>query len=218
MTLAIFDLDNTLIGGDSDYAWGEFLVEKEIVDPQAYKAANDHFYEQYLLGKLDIYEYLAFALEPLARHSKAQLDRWHAEFMADKIRPMMLPKASALLDRHRKAGDRLLIITATNSFVTRPIAEALGVSDLLATEPAFDGERYTGLVEGTPCYKAGKVTRLHAWLADQAMSLEGSYCYSDSHNDLPLLEVATHPCAVDPDETLRAHAEQAGWPIMSLRD
>lgn len=217
MSLAIFDLDNTLLCGDSDHAWGEFLVEQQIVDPERYQQANDHFYQCYQSGTLDILEYLEFALKPLTEHSKAQLDDWHRQFMAEKVAPMRLAKADALLAKHRQAGDTLLIITATNRFVTGPIATALGVEHILATDPEFDGQRYTGKVSGTPCFQEGKVIRLQGWLQEQQKELGGSYFYSDSHNDLPLLEQVDKPVAVNPDEQLSQIAEQKGWPIISLR-
>lgn len=217
MALAIFDLDNTLLRGDSDHAWGEFLVENDLVDADSYKEANDYFYQQYQTGQLDILEYLRFALSPLASHPKEQLDKWHDQFMAEKISPMLLEKAEQLLDKHRNQGDTLLIITATNLFITGPIARFLGVENILATEPAFDGLRYTGEVKGIPCFKEGKVSRLKDWLHTHKHSLEGSYFYSDSHNDLPLLEQVSNPVAVDPDDSLRSIAEQRGWPVISLR-
>jgi len=218
MSLALFDLDNTLLNGDSDHAWGEFLIEKGIVDSVFYKESNDRFYRQYQLGQLDIHEYLEFALEPLTRYSKAELDVLHSEFMRTKILPMRLPKAEALINKHRAAGDYLLIITATNLFVTAPIARALGVDDILATVPAFDGTRFTGKLSGTPCFREGKVTRLEEWLVTNQHSLAGSWFYSDSHNDLPLLELVDNAVAVDPDDTLRAAAIRNGWLVISLRD
>ena len=218
MPLAIFDLDNTLLGGDSDYLWGQFLVERGIVDKAYYERENERFYEEYRIGTLDIFEFLNFSLEPLARHDPDTLRRWREAFMEEKIRPILLPKARALLEEHRAAGRRLLIITATNSFVTRPIAEALGVEDLLATEPEMRDGRYTGRVAGTPCFREGKVKRLRDWLREEGENLAESWFYSDSHNDLPLLELVTHPVAVDPDDTLAQHAEMRGWPVISLRD
>lgn len=218
MSLAIFDLDNTLLGGDSDYAWGQFLVDKGIVDSVEYQRANDHFYALYQSGELDILEFLAFALKPLAAHPKAQLDSWHREFMRESIAPMRLPKADALLQKHRDRGDDLLIITATNEFITAPIAASLGVEHLLATRPELVDGAYTGRVEGTPCFQGGKVERLNDWLADTGHSLENSWFYSDSHNDLPLLELVDNPVAVDPDETLAAVARRHNWPVISLRD
>ena len=218
MSLAIFDLDNTLIAGDSDHAWGQFLVEQGIVDAEQYQQANDHFYAQYQQGGLDIQEYLEFALKPLSQHSKQQLDQWHQQFMAEMISPIMLDKSRELLDWHRQQGDYLLIITATNRFVTEPIAKALGVDHILASDPEFIDGRYTGAVAGTPCFQDGKVLRLQQWLEEHDQDLQDSYFYSDSHNDLPLLEVVDNPFTVDPDDSLRATAEERGWPVISLRD
>ncbi len=217
LTLAIFDLDNTLIAGDSDHAWGEFLVEQGIVDGESYKQANDRFYEDYKRGQLDIHQYLSFALEPLTRFNLEQLADLHQRFMTEKVTPMMLPSAKALLDKHRDAGDFLLIITATNRFVTGPIAERLGVDDILASEPELIDGAYTGRVAGTPCYQEGKVERLQSWLQSTGRDLSGSYFYSDSHNDLPLLKEVQHPVAVDADPELEAYAKKMGWPHISLR-
>lgn len=218
MSLAIFDLDNTLLNGDSDYSWGEFLVAKKLVDSEEYRIANDNFYQDYKAGTLDIQAYLRFSLAPLTRHSMAELADLHQEFMQTYIEPMMLPKAQALLQEHRARGDYLLIITATNSFVTRPIAERLGVDDILATDPEIIDNRYTGNSVGTPCFQGGKVIRLQQWLKNQQQNLHGAYFYSDSINDLPLLEQVTHPVAVDPDAKLEATAKEKGWKIISLRD
>lgn len=217
MRLAIFDLDNTLIGGDSDYLWGRFLVEQGIVDAEHYERENQRFYDEYKSGRLDIQEFLRFSLKPLAEHDMETLQRWHSQFMREKIAPIMLPKAQELLQKHRDQGDFLLIITATNRFVTAPIAEAFAVDDMLATEPQIANGRYTGEVEGTPCFQQGKVERLEQWLASSGYNLADSWFYSDSHNDLPLLERVTHPVAVDADETLTEHARLKGWPQLSLR-
>ncbi|RAU16849.1 HAD-IB family hydrolase [Nitrincola tibetensis] len=217
MRLAIFDLDNTLLGGDSDHAWGAFLCEKGIVDPQDYQDANDYFYKQYQNGSLDIVEFLSFALKPLAQHSIADLQAWHQEFMQTKIEPMVLPKALSLLKHHRDQGDYLLIITATNGFITRPIAERFEVDDILATEPEILNNQYTGSFIGSPCFQDGKVTRLHEWLDKTGYSLSGSYFYSDSCNDLPLLEKVDNPIAVNPDEILTKVANERAWPILDLR-
>lgn len=217
MSLAIFDLDNTLLGGDSDYLWGRFLVEQGIVDAVHYERENLRFYDEYKAGQLDIHEFLRFSLAPLAEHDLDTLDTWHHRFMEEKIRPIMLPKARDLLEKHRSQGDYLLIITATNRFVTGPIAKELGVDDMLATEPTMENGRYTGGVTDVPCFQQGKVIRLEKWLAATGMNLEGSWFYSDSHNDLPLLEMVTYPVAVDADETLSDHASQKGWPQISLR-
>lgn len=218
MRLALFDLDNTLLGGDSDHAWGDYLCERGILDPIAYKQRNDAFYQDYLNGTLDLQAYLAFSMEIFAATEPAQLDQWHREFMHDCIEPIILPKALALLQQHREAGDKLVIITATNRFVTAPIARRLGVRTLLATECERDGERYTGRSTDIPCFREGKVTRLKRWMLENGYDLEDSYFYSDSLNDLPLLEQVTHSVAVDPDPKLRAEAERRGWPVISLRD
>jgi HAD superfamily hydrolase (TIGR01490 family) len=215
--LALFDLDNTLLAGDSDHAWGDYLCERGILDGVAYKARNDEFYQDYLAGRLNISDYLNFSLEILGRSQMAQLEQWHREFMRDCIEPIILAKGEALLAEHREAGDKLLIITATNRFVTGPIAARLGVETLLATECEMHAGRYTGRTTDVPCFKEGKVTRLNRWLAETGMSLDGSSFYSDSMNDLPLLEQVSRPIAVDPDPRLQAEAELRGWPIISLR-
>lgn len=217
MTLAIFDLDNTLLAGDSDHAWNEFLVEEGIVDAEEYRQANDRFYQDYVNGDLDILRYLSFALEPLARHEPDQLNRWRARFMDHKIRPMLQDKATALLEHHRRQGHTLMIITATNRFVTEPVASVLGIDHLIATEPEMINGRYTGGVAGIPSFQDGKVTRLDDWLGHQQMTLDGAWFYSDSHNDLPLLNRVANPVAVDPDPTLTKHAQTQGWDIISLR-
>lgn len=218
MSLAIFDLDNTLLDGDSDYLWGRFLVERQLVDGDFYERENLRFLHEYEAGTLDIREFLEFSLKPLSEMAPERLTELHRQFMAEKIRPIILPKARALLDKHRQAGDTLLIVTATNSFVTRPIAGELGIEHLIATEPERTDGHYTGRVEGTPSFREGKVTRLAEWLRKHGENLAGSYFYSDSHNDLPLLELVEQPVAVDPDDTLRDHARARGWPIISLRD
>ena len=218
MTLAIFDLDNTLIAGDSDHLWGEFLVDQGIVDGEHFKATNDRFYHDYQQGRLDIHAYQRFVLKVLAEHPLETLREWHRQFMEQVIQPIMLPAAAELLRRHRARGDHLLIITATNDFITRPIAEKLGVDDLLATSAEMGRHGYTGNVIGVPCYRHGKVERLYAWLRETGHSAEGSWFYSDSHNDLPLLEHVSHPVAVDPDSTLARQARERGWPVISLRD
>jgi len=221
--LAIFDLDNTLIAGDSDHAWGEFMVAEGMVDPDAYKRANDQFYADYERGELDLEAYLNFSLEPLTRYTLEQLSSLHNKFLRQVVEPMMLPQAKALLEQHRGDGDYLLIITSTNGFITKPIAKALKVDDILATDAEIIDDRYTGKMTGIPCFQAGKITRLHQWLENAQSqgfdgNLEGCYFYSDSINDLPLMLEIANPIAVDPDEALRAHAEGANWPIISLRD
>ena len=217
MRLALFDLDNTLLAGDSDHSWGEFLCQRGLVDASEYQARNDAFYADYCAGKLEVVAYQNFSQAILGRTAPELLAQWQATFMREVIEPIILAKGEALLAQHREAGDKLLIITATNRFVTAPIAARLGVDTLLATECAMQDGRYTGQTTGVPCYQEGKVVRLNQWLQENGYSLEGSYFYSDSRNDLPLLEQVTHPVAVDPDDTLRAVAEQRGWQVLSLR-
>ena len=220
MRLALFDLDNTLLTGDSDYEWGQFLVDRGVLDREAYEAQNREYYDQYVRGTLDIHEYLGFALRPLAEHSPAQLERWHAEFMRDRVVPMITPAARELVRGHLRDGDLCAIITATNSFVTAPIAREFAVEHLIATEPERRDGRFTGRVAGTPCFREGKLARLDQWLGERAQRLEDfaqSTFYSDSHNDLPLLRRVTRPVAVDPDEALAAEAQRRGWAVISLR-
>lgn len=219
LRLALFDLDNTLLAGDSDFEWAQFLIEQGVLDREVYEARNRDFFEQYKAGTLDIEAFLAFQLKPLSRHSRLELDRWHEEYMRTRIRPMITPQARALVESHRRRGHELAIITATNRFVTGPIAREFGVEHLIATEPEEVNGAFTGRVVGTPCFREGKVARLEEWLASRGLSwqrIEESWFYSDSHNDLPLLERVTHPVAVNPDARLRRHAEARGWPILSL--
>lgn len=218
MVLAIFDLDNTLLSGDSDHLWGTFLAEQGVVDAEFYRRENDRFYQAYLEGHLDIFEFLRFSLKPLSEHDPARLREMHKQFMREKIEPIILPAGRALIQKHRDAGDTLMIITATNAFVTAPIAEHLGVTHLLATEPEMVDGRYTGEVAGIPSYREGKIQRLNQWLQGREVDLKGSIFYSDSHNDIPLLEKVDHPIAVDPDDTLQEYATQRNWPIISLRE
>lgn len=217
MALAIFDLDNTLLNGDSDYLWGEFLAENNHVDGASYRQTNQHFYDQYLAGTMDIFEFLAFQLKPLADNTLADLHRWRDRYLTEKIDPIILPAARDLIAKHQQQGDTLLIISATNSFITAPIAAKFGIAHLIATEPELIDGHYTGKVTGTPSYQQGKVERLQAWLTSQHQTLEDSYFYSDSHNDLPLLNLVEHPIAVDPDLKLGTIAQQQGWEIISLR-
>lgn len=217
MSLAIFDLDNTLLAGDSDYLWGCFLVTLGVVDADLYETENQRFYDDYNAGNLDILAFLSFTLKALSEHDMTTLQAWRSQFMDEIIRPLMLPKAHALIEQHRDKGDSLLIITATNRFVTEPIASAYGIEHLIATEAEIISDRYTGKVTGTPCFQSGKVERLHEWLKTNQHSLEGSYFYSDSQNDLPLLKLVTHPVVVDADDILAAHATQNNWQQISLR-
>lgn len=218
MNLALFDLDNTLLAGDSDFEWAQFLIDRGVLDRKNYEARNQAFYDQYKAGTLDIYEFLDFQLKPLSQYPRTVLDAWHGEYMRERILPMIRDSACALVDKHR--GELRVIITATNSFVTAPIARAFGIEHLIATEPEVRDGVFTGGVSGTPCFREGKVERLEAWLAGRGADLKSSLkstFYSDSHNDLPLLEQVGHPVAVDPDAALRAHAEAHGWPIISLK-
>ena len=220
MNLTLFDLDNTLLACDSDYEWGQFLVDRGVLDRAEYEAQNAAFYEQYKAGTLDIHEFLGFALRPLAEHAPADLERWHADFMAARIRPAMTSAARALVRRHLDAGDLCAVVTATNSFVTAPIVREFGVPHLVATEPERDAGRFTGRVAGIPCFREGKIARVEGWLAAQGHRLGDfpqSRFYSDSHNDLPLLQRVTHPVAVDPDPALAAEAGRRGWQVISLR-
>ena len=217
MSIALFDLDNTLIAGDSDYLWGCFLVEQGIVDSALYERENRRFYDLYRVGKLDIHEFLDFQLRPLSEHPVDTLQQWRSQYIKEKITPILLPKAQALIDRHRRQGDNLIVITATNRFITGPIVELYDIPHLLATEAEILDDQYTGRVSGIPCFQDGKVTRLSDWLRENRLSLDNSWFYSDSHNDLPLLNRVTHPVAVDPDEILEEHARINDWPIISLR-
>lgn len=219
MELVLFDLDNTLLAGDSDFEWAQFLIGKGVLDPEVHEARNNVFYEQYKAGTLDIFEFLDFQLQPLARHDRAQLDAWHAEFMRTRIVPMIGEPARRLVNKHLEDDAIVAIVTATNSFVTGPIAREFRIPHLIATIPAMENGQFTGKPRGLPSFKAGKIARVEEWLESMGLywgSFERTWFYSDSHNDLPLLERVTHPVAVDPDPTLRAHAEQAGWPVLSL--
>lgn len=217
MPLALFDLDNTLLAGDSDYLWGCFLAQKGLVDKHIYEEANLRFYEDYKQGTLDIHEFLSFALTPLAQNDANNLRAMHEEFMEQRIKPIMNQAGIDKIEEHRINGDHLVIITATNSFVTGPIASAFGIDALIATEPEMVNGQYTGKIDGIPCFQEGKITKLNDWLENSGMDLKGSYFYSDSHNDLPLLKQVTYPVAVDPDEKLKMLAAEYAWPILSFR-
>lgn len=223
MNLALFDLDNTLLSGDSDFEWAQFLISKGVVDSELQAAQNSRFYEQYKDGTLDIYEFLSFQLAPLTRHPRAELDAWHQEFMERHILPIMSAEAQDVVKQHRDNGDLCAIVTATNSFVTGPIARAFGIPHLIATIAAVDPQSgaFSGAPRGTPAFREGKIERVEAWLESLGLcwaSFEDSFFYSDSHNDLPLMNKVKIPVAVDPDDKLRQHSEQADWIIISLRD
>lgn len=217
MSLALFDLDHTLLRGDSDHAWGEFLAEQGAVDPALFRAENERYYAAYVAGTLDIYEFLEqHQLKPLARYDRATLDRWHEGFMREKIAPLITDSARDIVERHRSRGDTLIVITSTNRFITEPIAREFGIPHLIATEPEERDGRFTGKVAGVPSYREGKVTRLREWMQAHDRTLDDSWFYSDSHNDLPLLRLVTHPVAVNPDAELARHAESHGWQVLRL--
>jgi len=232
--LALFDLDHTLIPTDSDHEWGRFMIKLGLVDATEFARENERFFEDYRNGCLDIHAYLRVALAPLKQHSRDQLDVFHAQFMQEVILPQVLPQAHALVAEHQAQGDLCCLITATNAFVTAPIGRALGIDHLLAIDlktalhpddaPTDGGEgtvrgRYTGEVDGVPSFQAGKITRTEAWLASRGEKLsdfDRSFFYSDSRNDIPLLEKVSDPVATNPDDTLRAHAKAHGWRILEL--
>lgn len=217
MALALFDLDNTLLAGDSDFLWGQFLTEQGIVDAAVYERENLRFYEEYKQGTLDIHEFQAFSQQPLVQNDTARMKALREIFVEQKIRPIMCAASFELIARHRSLGDTLAVITATNSFVTGPIVSAFGIDNLLATEPEVINGKYTGKIAGTPCFQGGKVIRLKEWMLAHKLDMHDSWFYSDSHNDLPLLLEVDHPVAVDADEKLLAYAKAAGWKIISLR-
>jgi len=217
MALVIFDLDNTLIANDSDFLWGEYLVQNGHVDAEDFAKQNAQFYQDYQAGTLDIVAYQRFALKPLGEQNTETLANWHKEFMQTFIEPIVLPKALALVEEHKAKGDRVMIITATNTFVTRPIGQRYGITELLGTEGEIVNGRYTGEIAGIPTFQKGKVARLNEWLKQENETLEGSYFYSDSFNDLPLLEIVDHPIVVDGDDKLLTIAQQRNWPCISLR-
>lgn len=216
MALALFDLDETLLAGDSDYLWGQHLVEQGVVDGESYERTNREFYEQYKKGTLDIYEFSRFAFKPLSQHPLETLQKWRAAFVEQKIKPIMTSKGIEAVEKHRQAGDHLIIITSTNNFITQPIAELYKVHQLIATRPEFINGSYTGELD-VPCFSHHKIDRLNEWLKESGSDLKGSYGYSDSHNDLPLLKAVDHPFAVDPDDKLSQHAKQNNWEIVSFR-
>lgn len=216
MALALFDLDNTLLAGDSDYLWGEFLTEQGIVDKAAYQRENQRFYEEYKRGTLDIHEFQAFSLQPMMANDYSTMLAYREQFVEQKITPIMSPASFDLIEKHRQQGDTLVVITATNSFVTQPIVSAFGIENLLATEAEVIDGKYTGRIAGIPCFQQGKVERLHEWMKLHNMNLQDSWFYSDSRNDLPLLKEVDHPVAVDADEELLSYAQAQGWSIISL--
>lgn len=214
MALALFDLDNTLLNGDSDHSWGIYLASIGVLDAEKQQKMQDHYYQQYLAGSLDIAEFLDFQLKPLSQHPTSLLHAWRLEYIDQIIKPMIASGKPELLNRHKACGDELVLITATNDFITQPIADLLGIETLIATTLEMREGRYTGKTVGDPCFKSGKVTRLEKWLKATGKSFSERYFYSDSINDLPLLERVDHPIAVTPDAPLRAHAEEFNWKII----
>ncbi len=218
--LAIFDLDNTLLAGDSDHAWGEYLCQAGLVDADVHRRRNDDFYQQYKQGVLDMNEYCEFAIAPIVGLPVTRLAELHADFMSQFVEPMMQKSAENLINEHKAAGDICLIITATNRFITAPIAARLGIEHLIATDLAQAAGVLTGRIDGNPCFQAGKIGKLQSWLEareDASLSMQNAVFYSDSFNDIPLLEAVGEAVAVDPDDRLRQHASEQGWRIISLR-
>ena len=220
MNLALFDLDNTILAGDSDYNWSRFLIQEGYLDGAIHAEKNEKFYEDYKAGTLDIYAFVEFQFKPLARNPRIVLNQLLKKYVEEVIKPMITEKARALVKRHQDEGDLIIVITATNSFITKPIAELFGIENLIGTDPEEKEGEFTGKVSGLPSFKEGKVTRLESWLKGKNLSLasfENSYFYSDSHNDLPLMQKVTHPVAVDSDDILSEYAKSNGWPQISLR-
>ena len=221
MKLAIFDLDHTLLAGDSDYEWGNFLVDKGVVDAEYYQQKNDEFYRQYQDKTLDIFEYQEFVLTPLTQLTKEEMNELHNGFMKTVIDPLRQQQADQLIHKHQQSGDTLLVITATNHFIAAPIVASMGISNILATDPEIVDGQFTGKVTGTPCFQKGKITRLQSWLKRQELDHQQTFShttfYSDSINDAPLLEYVDVAIAVDPDDKLRQLAKEKSWVIMSLR-
>jgi len=214
MALALFDLDNTLLNGDSDHAWGLYLAQIGALDPLVQKERQDFFYQQYVDGELDIYEFCEYQFEVLRKTPRATLEKWRREYTYEIIEPMIASGKADLLEPHRQRGDTLIIITATNDFITAPIAERLGVENLIATRIEQKDGQFTGKVGGTPCFQDGKVARLNEWIEIHGGSMQDSIFYSDSYNDLPLLNAASTAVAVTPDDKLRAHANKFDWQII----
>ena len=220
MNLALFDLDNTILAGDSDYNWSRFLIQEGYLDGAIHAEKNEKFYADYKAGTLDIYAFVEFQFKPLASNPRTVLNQLLKKYVEEVIKPMITEKARALVKRHQDEGDLIIVITATNSFITKPIAELFGIKNLIGTDPEEKEGEFTGKVSGLPSFKEGKVTRLEAWLKGKNLSLasfENSYFYSDSHNDLPLMQKVTHPVAVDSDDVLSEYAKSKGWPQISLR-
>ena len=220
MNLAIFDLDNTLLDGDSDYNWGIYLVKKGYLDEEEYKVKNQKFFEEYQHGNLDIFAFAEFQFQFLKNNTRKFLNDVRSDYIDEIIKPMVLKKAVDLVSQHKEAGDSLLIITATNSFITKPIGELFGIENLIGTDPEEHLGEFTGKVKGIPSFKEGKVTRLFDWLDARDFKLtdfEKTFFYSDSHNDLALLEVVTNPVVVNGDKILLEKAQEKNWPTLNLK-
>lgn len=221
--LALFDLDHTLLKVDSGYEWGRYMARLGIVDSERFARQMDQFHAEYKAGTLDVPRYLSATMAPLAGHTREQLADWHAGFMREVILPAVAQDSLALVRRHKDSGDLCCMVTATNDFVTTPIAALFGVDMLIACQvETVDGRPdspYTGRPTGTPSFREGKITRTESWLASLGKTWSDfghSYFYSDSHNDIPLLEKVSHPVATNPDARLRAHAQEKGWDIIDL--
>jgi len=217
MALALFDLDNTLLAGDSDYLWGEFLTEQGVVDAELYARENQRFYDEYKKGTLNIHEFQSFSQQPLVSNSLETMLTLREQFLSEKIQPIMSKASFGLIEKHKQLGDTLVVITATNSFITQPITSNFGIEHLIATEPEIVDGKYTGKIDGIPCFQEGKVARLNQWMKEHQHNLKGSWFYSDSYNDLPLLLEADNPIVVDADDRLLEYAKEHDWQIMSLR-
>lgn len=217
MKLAIFDLDNTLIAGDSDYLWGEFLCDHGYINTENHRKVHQQFYDDYRKGNLDIMEFLEFQLKPLAQNNLETLHQWRRQYLEEKIKPIILDKAISLIDEHRNKKHTLIIITATNRFLTEPVAPLFNIEELIACDAEMINGQYTGNPVGVPSYASGKVVRLNEWLHKHNTTLDEAWFYSDSHNDIPLLKFVDHAIAVDPDDQLREEAEKNNWPVISLR-
>jgi len=219
MNLVIFDLDNTLLKGDSDYNWALFLIKKGFLDKESYEQKNEQFYKDYQNGSLDVFEYCEFQFEVLKNNKRKILEQLREQYLQEVILPMIPDKAYDLVGHHKRNKEKLLIITATNSFITKPIGKIFGINDLIGTDPEVIKGNFTGKVSGIPAFQEGKVKRLLSWLKDKNLSMksfEKIFFYSDSRNDIPLLKKVTNPVAANPDKVLLAKAKDKGWPVIKL--
>tara|TARA_B100000902_G_scaffold39746_1_gene47293 strand:+ start:395 stop:1057 length:663 start_codon:yes stop_codon:yes gene_type:complete len=220
LNLTIFDLDNTLLDGDSDYNWGLFLIKEGLVDQKTHESSNKQFYDDYNSGKLNIYEFVEFQFKFFRDNPRILLDKLLKRYIDEIAKPMITKKARDLVSKHRVKGDRLLIITATNSYITKPIGKLFDIDDLIGTDPEEINGEFTGKVKGIPSFKEGKIERLNLWLKQKKLAFndfDQISFYSDSQNDLPLLRLVSNPIAVNPDEVLEKEAIKNNWPIIILR-